>query len=190
MLNMCYRHNTSRNKVTTLAQVVRHTKCYIFRSPLKVLSVLGDNFSRFSGSQNVARKIMQAASVHLTPVTLELGGKCPCFIDGGLDVTASARRLVWAKFFNAGQSCVAPDYVLCSEATRDALLPALRQVLEEFYTKEPQKCADVSRIVSLRHWTRLMELLEKSKGKVVVGGESNKEDKYIGGLRRVEYNSV
>uniref|UniRef100_A0A3Q4AUS7 Aldehyde dehydrogenase n=1 Tax=Mola mola TaxID=94237 RepID=A0A3Q4AUS7_MOLML len=133
----------------------------------------------YTGSQTVARCILQAASVHLTPVTLELGGKCPCIIFGRLVMTAAARRLVWAKFFNAGQSCVAPDYVLCSPATRDALLPALRQALDDFYTKEPQSCPDFSRIVSPRHWTRLMELLKKSRGKIVVGGEGNQEDKYI-----------
>lgn len=133
----------------------------------------------YTGSQNVARSILQAASVHLTPVTLELGGKCPCVIYGGVNITVAARRLAWAKFFNAGQSCVAPDYVLCTKATRDALLPALRGVLEEFYSKEPQNCPDMSRIVSQRHWTRLMELLKNSSGKVVVGGESNEEDKYI-----------
>ncbi|XP_071330922.1 aldehyde dehydrogenase family 3 member B1 isoform X1 [Trachinotus anak] len=133
----------------------------------------------YTGSQTVARSILQAASVHLTPVTLELGGKCPCFIYGGVNIRAAARRLAWAKFFNAGQSCVAPDYVLCLPATRDALLPALREALEEFYGKEPQTCPDLSRIVSPRHWRRLMELLKKSSGKVVVGGESNEEDKYI-----------
>ncbi|XP_037647172.1 aldehyde dehydrogenase family 3 member B1 [Sebastes umbrosus] len=133
----------------------------------------------YTGSQTVARSILQAASVHLTPVTLELGGKCPCFIYGRVEIAASARRLVWAKYFNAGQSCVAPDYVLCSAATRDALLPAIRKTLEEFYSKEPQACPDMSRIVSPRHWTRLMELLGRSRGKVVVGGESDQEDKYI-----------
>ncbi|XP_033500707.2 aldehyde dehydrogenase family 3 member B1 isoform X2 [Epinephelus lanceolatus] len=100
----------------------------------------------YTGSQTVARSILQAASVHLTPVTLELG---------------------------------APDFVLCSQSTRDALLPALRETLEEFYSKAPQKCPDLSRIVSPRHWTRLMELLGRSNGKVVLGGESNQEDKYI-----------
>ncbi len=135
------------------------------------------------GSQTVARSILQAASVHLTPVTLELGGKCPCFIYGRVNIAAAARRLAWAKFFNAGQSCVAPDYVLCSPATREALVPALREVLVDFYGKEPQTCPDLSRIMSPRHWTRLMELLGRSSGKVVVGGESNQEDKYIGGLR-------
>lgn len=145
-------------------------------------SFLIDDFSlvSFLGSQTVARSILQAAALHLTPVTLELGGKCPCILYGRVNMMDAARRLVWAKYFNAGQSCVAPDYVLCSPATRDALLPALRQVLEDFYTKEPQTCPDFPRIVSARHWTRLMELLGKTSGKVVVGGESNEEDKYIG----------
>ncbi|XP_028254600.1 aldehyde dehydrogenase family 3 member B3-like [Parambassis ranga] len=133
----------------------------------------------YTGSQSVARSIMQAASVHLTPVTLELGGKCPGLIYGRINITAAARRLVWAKFFNAGQSCVAPDYLLCTAATRDALLPALSQALEDFYGKEPQKSPDMSRIVSLRHWSRLIELLGKTSGKVVVGGERDQEDKYI-----------
>ncbi|XP_040919289.1 aldehyde dehydrogenase family 3 member B1 [Toxotes jaculatrix] len=133
----------------------------------------------YTGSQTVARSILQAASVHLTPVTLELGGKCPCFIYGRVNIEAAARRLVWAKFFNSGQSCVAPDYVLCSPAAQEALLPALRAALEDFYGKEPQTCPDLSRIVSSRHWTRLMDLLGKSSGKVVIGGESNEEDKYI-----------
>lgn len=133
----------------------------------------------YTGSQPVARTILQAAAVYLTPVTLELGGKCPCIIYGRVNIEAAARRLVWAKFFNLGQSCVAPDYVLCSPATRDALLPAIREVLEAFYGKEPQNCPDLSRIVTPRHWTRLMELLKRSSGKVVVGGESNLDDKYI-----------
>uniref|UniRef100_A0A8C8E2F4 Aldehyde dehydrogenase n=1 Tax=Oryzias sinensis TaxID=183150 RepID=A0A8C8E2F4_9TELE len=130
-------------------------------------------------SQAVARSVVQAASVHLTPVTLELGGKCPCLIYGRINITAAARRLVWAKYFNAGQSCVAPDYLLCTKAVRDALVPALREILEEFYGKEPKESPDVSRIVSDRHWTRLMELLKKTAGTVVVGGEANREDKYI-----------
>ncbi|XP_041826744.1 aldehyde dehydrogenase family 3 member B1 [Melanotaenia boesemani] len=133
----------------------------------------------YTGSQAVARTVVQAASVHLTPVTLELGGKCPCLIYGHVNIAIAARRLVWSKFFNAGQSCVAPDYVVCSTATRDALLPLIRQVLEDFYSTEPQKSPDLARIVSPRHWTRLMGLLGKTRGKVVVGGESNQEDKYI-----------
>lgn len=128
----------------------------------------------------MAHSILQAASVNLTPVTLELGGKCPCLIYGRVDIPAASRRLAWSKFFNVGQSCVAPDYVLCSPEIRDALVLGLRQALEVFYTKEPQTCVDLGRIVSDRHWTRLTEMLKKSRGRVVLGGESNKEDKYIG----------
>lgn len=129
----------------------------------------------------MARSVVQAASVHLTPVTLELGGKCPCLIYGRINIQAAAHRLAWAKFFNMGQSCVAPDYVLCTEATRDALVPALSAVLEKFYGKELQKSPDLSRIVSDRHYNRLKKLLDRTKGKVVIGGESDQEDKYIGG---------
>ncbi|XP_035770427.1 aldehyde dehydrogenase family 3 member B1-like [Neolamprologus brichardi] len=133
----------------------------------------------YTGSQAVARVVLQAAAVHLTPVTLELGGKCPCLIYGRVNATAAAHRLVWSKFFNAGQSCVAPDYVLCSKATCDALVPALRQVLEDFYGSDIQKSPDMSRIVTPKHWTRLMGLLNRTKGKVVVGGEHDEKDRYI-----------
>lgn len=133
-----------------------------------------------SGSQAVARKILQAAAVHLTPVTLELGGKCPCLIYGRVDIKTAAKRLVWAKFFNAGQSCVAPDYVLCTAEMRDALIPMIIEALQSFYGSQIQESPDYGRIVTDRHWNRLMKLLEKSQGKVVIGGEGVKEDKYIG----------
>ncbi|XP_030637002.1 aldehyde dehydrogenase family 3 member B1 [Chanos chanos] len=133
----------------------------------------------YTGSQRVARNILQAAAVHLTPVTLELGGKCPCLVYGQLDMRAAGRRLVWAKFFNAGQSCVAPDYVLCTPQTLKELLPAVQEALEAFYGVQPEKSPDLGRIVTDRHWSRLMEMLAKSEGKVEIGGESNREEKYI-----------
>ncbi|XP_072550088.1 aldehyde dehydrogenase family 3 member B1 [Salminus brasiliensis] len=133
----------------------------------------------YTGSQAVARSILRAAAVHLTPVTLELGGKCPCLLFGRLDIKAAARRLVWAKYFNVGQSCVAPDYVLCTTEMRDALLPAITEALEGFYGSQIQQSEDYGRIVTDRHWERLMELLGKSEGKVVIGGEGAKEEKYI-----------
>ncbi|XP_072298518.1 aldehyde dehydrogenase family 3 member B1 [Eucyclogobius newberryi] len=133
----------------------------------------------YTGSQAVARIVLQAAAPHLTPVTLELGGKSPCYIHDQVNILVAARRVAWAKFFNMGQSCVAPDYVLCTVAMRDALVPAIKQVLEEFYSSEPQKSPDLARIVSPKHWTRLMGLLGQSKGRVVLGGESDEADKYI-----------
>uniref|UniRef100_A0AAV2KI28 Aldehyde dehydrogenase domain-containing protein n=1 Tax=Knipowitschia caucasica TaxID=637954 RepID=A0AAV2KI28_KNICA len=130
-------------------------------------------------SQVVARSVLVAAAQHLTPVTLELGGKTPCFIHERVDMMAAARRLIWAKFFNAGQSCVAPDYVLCSAETRDALLPALAQSLSHFYGEKPQGSPDLGRIVSGRHWTRLNAMLQRSRGRVVLGGQVCEEDRYI-----------
>ncbi|XP_053708754.1 aldehyde dehydrogenase family 3 member B1 [Synchiropus splendidus] len=169
--------------VAELVPKYLHQDCYavVRGGAEETKALLQNRFDHifYTGSQAVARSILQAAAPHLTPVTLELGGKCPCLIYGQVNVTSAARRLVWAKFFNAGQSCVAPDYVLCSQATCDALLPAVREALDAFYTKEPQKCPDLSRIVSQRHWIRLTEMLKRSKGKIVVGGESNLEDKYI-----------
>ncbi|XP_072561048.1 aldehyde dehydrogenase family 3 member B1 isoform X2 [Paramormyrops kingsleyae] len=144
----------------------------------KLLEIKFDHIF-FTGSQSVARKILQAAAVHLTPVTLELGGKCPCLIYGDLDVQAAAKRLAWAKFFNVGQSCVAPDYVLCSQKMREALVPALRKTLETFYSSCPQKSPDMARLISQRHWARLCDMLQRSKGTVVIGGETAEEEKYI-----------
>ncbi|XP_026861002.1 aldehyde dehydrogenase family 3 member B1 isoform X1 [Electrophorus electricus] len=144
-------------------------------------SLLENRFDHifYTGSQAVARSILQAAAVHLTPVTLELGGKCPCLIYGRLDMLAAAKRLVWSKFFNAGQSCVAPDYVLCTPEMREELLPAIAKALSIFYGSQPKQSEDFSRIVTDRHWDRLMALLGKTQGRVVMGGEGSKEDKYF-----------
>ncbi|TRZ03354.1 hypothetical protein DNTS_029047, partial [Danionella cerebrum] len=133
----------------------------------------------YTGSQSVARCILQSAAVHLTPVTLELGGKSPCLIYGRLDMKSAAKRLVWAKFFNAGQSCVAPDYVLCPVETRDLLIPLIKEVLESFYGSDPQQSPDLGRIVTEKHWNYLTKLLESSEGKVVIGGDSIKETRYF-----------
>uniref|UniRef100_A0A8C6WTK3 Aldehyde dehydrogenase n=1 Tax=Neogobius melanostomus TaxID=47308 RepID=A0A8C6WTK3_9GOBI len=107
------------------------------------------------------------------------GREDPLFLYGNLSMADTARRLAWSKFFNVGQSCVAPDYVLCTKKMRDVLVPALKEVLQEFYGDEPQKSPDLPRIVSPKHWSRLMGLLGRSKGTVVLGGESDEADKYI-----------
>ncbi|XP_056609746.1 aldehyde dehydrogenase family 3 member B1 [Triplophysa dalaica] len=157
--------------------------CYavVCGGPEETKSLLENRYDHifYTGSQSVARCILQAAAVYLTPVTLELGGKCPCLLYGHLDMKAAAKRLVWAKFFNVGQSCVAPDYVLCTAETRDLLIPFIKEALESFYGSEPQQTKDLGRIVTDRHWNRLVELLKRSEGKVVIGGQSVKEEKYI-----------
>lgn len=131
----------------------------------------------YTGSGTVGRIVMRAAAEHLTPVTLELGGKSPCIIDRDVDLEVAARRIAWAKFFNAGQTCVAPDYVLVHEAVEDAFLHRLTAKLQDFYGEDPQASPDFGRIVSDRHHARLSGLLQE--GDIVCGGETNPAARYI-----------
>lgn len=127
----------------------------------------------FTGSTAVGRVVYQAAARHLTPVTLELGGKSPCLVDRDVDLEVAARRIVWGKFFNAGQTCVAPDYVLVERSCEGPLLERLQATLREFYGEDPRHSPDFARIVSDRHYQRLLGLIGDEE--VVTGGK-NKAD--------------
>jgi acyl-CoA reductase-like NAD-dependent aldehyde dehydrogenase len=131
----------------------------------------------FSGSQEVGRSIMQLAAVHLTPVTLELGGKSPCIVTSRADLSAASRRIIWGKFLNAGQTCIAPDYVLAERCIKDELVKRMIGRIEEFYGEDPKKSPDYPRIVSERHFDRLLPLLEG--GRVLCGGEFDPIERYM-----------
>jgi aldehyde dehydrogenase (NAD+) len=131
----------------------------------------------FTGGAAAGRKVMEAAARHLTPVTLELGGKSPCIVDSDVDLDVTARRIAWGKFFNAGQTCVAVDYVLVDRRIRSALLERLAAVVREFYGSDPARSPDLGRIVDDRHFDRLVGLL--GRGKVVVGGQSDRATRFI-----------
>ncbi|XP_064309097.1 aldehyde dehydrogenase family 3 member B1-like [Phalacrocorax carbo] len=131
----------------------------------------------YTGSPSVGRIVMAAAAKHLTPVTLELGGKNPCYVSDTCDVQNVARRVAWGRFFNAGQTCVAPDYVLCSAEMQEKLLPALRKTITEFFGPNPQESPDFARIVGDRHFQRVQALLRS--GRVAIGGETDAEARYI-----------
>ncbi|XP_069660390.1 aldehyde dehydrogenase family 3 member B1-like isoform X1 [Haliaeetus albicilla] len=133
----------------------------------------------FTGSSSVGRIVMTAAAKHLTPVTLELGGKNPCYVSDSCDVQNVARRVAWGRFFNAGQTCVAPDYVLCSAEMQEKLLPALREVITEFYGPNPRESPDFGRIVGDRQFQRVQALLHS--GHTAIGGQTDAEERYIGG---------
>jgi aldehyde dehydrogenase (NAD+) len=132
----------------------------------------------FTGGETVGRIVMQAAAKYLTPVTLELGGKSPCIVDRHTDLQVAARRIVWGKFYNAGQTCVAPDYVLAHKEIEEPLLAKLKQTLHEFFGDDPHSVADYGRIINLRHYERLMSLLPGS-GEIVTGGTGLPADRYI-----------
>jgi len=131
----------------------------------------------FTGSGTVGRVVMEAAAKHLTPVTLELGGKSPCIVDESADLDSAAKRIVYGKFLNAGQTCVAPDYVLVHDHVHDALVNRLVSTLREFYGEDPQQSPDFGRIVDEQHHRRLTRLLEGAD--LVTGGESDLADRYI-----------
>uniref|UniRef100_A0A8C9P346 Aldehyde dehydrogenase n=1 Tax=Spermophilus dauricus TaxID=99837 RepID=A0A8C9P346_SPEDA len=131
----------------------------------------------FTGSPRVGKIIMAAAAKHLTPVTLELGGKNPCYVDDDCDPQTVANRVTWFRYFNAGQTCVAPDYVLCSPETRERLLPALQNAITRFYGDDPQSSPNLGRIISQKHFKRLQGLL--GCGRVAIGGQSDESELYI-----------
>nr|WP_119611824.1 aldehyde dehydrogenase family protein [Streptomyces acidiscabies] len=131
----------------------------------------------YTGNGTVGRIVMTAAAQHLTPVTLELGGKSPVFVAPDADVHETARRLAGAKFGNAGQQCIAPDYVLTDPATATALVPALRAALQDQFGTTPQTSPGYGRIINERHFDRLTSLLDS--GHTAVGGEHDRDDLYI-----------
>ncbi|MCH8477372.1 MAG: aldehyde dehydrogenase family protein [Wenzhouxiangella sp.] len=122
----------------------------------------------YTGGATVGRIVMRAAAEHLTPVTLELGGKCPAVIDSDADLDSAARRLVWGKCLNAGQTCIAPDYVLVQPEQREPLIQAMQQQLEAMYGPDRLASGDYAKIINRRHFDRLRAYL--AAGKVVVGG--------------------
>ncbi|XP_039196887.1 aldehyde dehydrogenase family 3 member B1-like [Crotalus tigris] len=131
----------------------------------------------YTGNNSVGKIVMTAAAKHLTPLILELGGKCPCYVDKCCNFQNAANRIVWGKFVNAGQTCIAPDYVICTIETQEQLLPCLRQAIHEFFGKDPKKSHDFARMVNDKHFQRVQALLES--GRVAIGGETDEYERYI-----------
>jgi len=131
----------------------------------------------YTGNGTVGRVVMTAAVKNLTPVTLELGGKSPVIIDSSANLKVSAHRIAWGKWLNAGQTCVAPDYVLVDEKVRDAFVDELGKAVGEFYGENPQASESYARIVSPRHFDRLTGLLRGAT--VAVGGVTDEATRYI-----------
>jgi aldehyde dehydrogenase (NAD+) len=131
----------------------------------------------FTGGTRVGKIVMAAAARHLTPVTLELGGKNPCIVDASADLDKAARRIAWGKFVNAGQTCVAPDFVLAENSIKPALLARLAAAIESFYGADPKTSPDFGRIVNDHHFARLCALM--GDGKVVAGGKTDAAERYI-----------
>ena len=127
----------------------------------------------YTGGAHVGKIVMRAAAEYLTPVTLELGGKSPCVIDSGADLASAARRLTWGKCLNAGQTCIAPDYVLVTTDQHDALIQAIETELENMYGSDRLGSSDYARIINRRHFERLQGYLDQ--GRIAIGGRSDEK---------------
>ncbi|VVD01069.1 unnamed protein product [Leptidea sinapis] len=133
----------------------------------------------YTGGTNVGKIVYAAATKYLTPVTLELGGKSPVYIDNTVDMEVTTKRILWGKFVNVGQTCIAPDYILCTKEVQNKFIEHAKKILKEWYGEDPQKSPDLCRIITSRHFSRLQSLLDASKDKVVIGGKTDAQDKYI-----------
>jgi aldehyde dehydrogenase (NAD+) len=131
----------------------------------------------YTGNGRVGRIVMQAAAANLTPVTLELGGKSPVYVDSTVDLRIAARRVAWGKFMNAGQTCVAPDYLLVEASIAGRFVVLLREAITEFYGADPSASGSYGRIITDQHFDRLVGLLDDAT--VAIGGESNPETRYL-----------
>lgn len=126
------------------------------------------DFVFFTGSQRVGKEVLRRAAEHLTPVVLELGGKSPCIVDATADIPLAAKRIVFGKYLNCGQTCVAPDYILCEKSVKDQLVKELIRQIKAQYGEEPLKNKDYGKIINWKHFDRLRGLMDEKK--VVFGG--------------------
>ena len=131
----------------------------------------------FTGSTAVGQKIMELAAAKLVPVTLELGGKSPCIVDASANIGFAAKKIIWSKLMNAGQTCVAPDYLMVHQLVKDALIKEIKEQLSKMLGEDPQRSEDFGRIINKKRYSRLVSYLEQ--GTVVAGGQADEQDLYI-----------
>lgn len=133
----------------------------------------------FTGSVSVGKIIMEAAARNLIPVTLELGGKSPVIVDESANLKIAAQRIIWGKTINAGQTCVAPDYILVHKSVKEELIKELKNSIQNFYGTDILNNKDFGRIVNEKHMNRLKAILEKDKENIIYGGKINENEKFI-----------
>jgi aldehyde dehydrogenase (NAD+) len=131
----------------------------------------------FTGGSAVGKVIMTAAAKHLTPVTLELGGKSPCIVDRDIQLEYAAKRIIWGKFINAGQTCIAPDYLLVDRAIAAEFIPLLQEKITQFFGEDPAASPDLGRLIHQRHFDRLVRFI--NDGQAIAGGNHDAATKYI-----------
>ena len=133
----------------------------------------------FTGSVNVGREVMKAAANNLIPVTLELGGKSPVIVDSSANIKNAAKRIIWGKTINAGQTCIAPDYILVHEDVKQELIYNMKEAVKEFYGDNVESSSDFGRMINLRHFDRVKSMIDADKEDIIFGGNTNRDSLYI-----------
>ncbi|MDR6969357.1 aldehyde dehydrogenase (NAD+) [Flavobacterium arsenatis] len=172
------------NTSSLISKIIRETF-----DPKHVIAVLGDarlseellkkrwDYIFFTGSVAVGKIVYKAAAEYLTPVTLELGGKNPCIIDDTANLDLATKRIVWGKFINAGQTCIAPDYLLVKQSIKNKFISLLKKEIINAYGENPEQSPDFARIINKDHWKRLMGLMEFQD--IAFGGSHNEDENYL-----------
>jgi aldehyde dehydrogenase (NAD+) len=137
------------------------------------------DFIFFTGSETVGKIVQKAAAVHLTPTVLELGGKSPNIIHSDASLDLAVRRTIWGKYFNAGQTCIAPDFAFVHNSIKNEFIQRAKKQITAFYTENPKNSKDLARIVSERHTERLASVIDAHKNDIVAGGEYSKKERYV-----------
>lgn len=172
--------NTSRIITEIISKVFSKNHVEVIEGGVEVAQNLLSqkwDYIFFTGSVPVGKIVAKAAAEFMTPVTLELGGKNPCIIDETANIKLAAKRIVWGKFINAGQTCIAPDYLLVQKKVKSELIDHLKQEITNAYSVNPEASPDYTRIINTRNWERLNDLIEPEK--VLFGGQKNSEDCYL-----------
>ncbi len=172
--------NTSKLIAEMVSAVFDPDHAMVFQGDAEVAKALLAekwDYIFFTGSTRVGKIVYESAAGNLTPVTLELGGKSPCIVDGSALPAQAAGRIVWGKFLNAGQTCIAPDYILVHASIKDRLVEELKKSIVRFFGKNPENSPDLARIISERHFKRLVGLMEGQE--LLFGGQYNAEDRFI-----------
>ena len=135
------------------------------------------DFIFFTGSPRVGKIVMESAAKNLVPVCLELGGKSPCIVEADADIKLAARRIIWGKLINAGQTCVAPDYVFVHHLVKDALVEEMKINIRTFFGEDPSLSPDYGRIINSAHWERLRSMMDGCR--ILEGGKVKEDERYI-----------
>ena len=163
-----------------IAEVFNPVHVEVFQGGAEVAEMLVNrrwDYIFFTGSTTVGRRVAEAAAKNLTPITLELGGKNPCIVDAGANLQLAARRIVWGKFMNAGQTCIAPDYLLVHSGIKARFIELLKAEITAMFGQNPKQSKDFARIINAKQFDRLVNMIDATK--VVCGGETDKAGLYI-----------